>query len=252
METTNLRADFERDGFVVVRNFLPPDELAELTRELHRYIHEVVPGLPSEDAFYVNRGRPETLKQLQHMGKDAYFHDYDRTHSRWAELAETLLGEAAEAQEPEWFNKPTGTDHPTPPHQDNFYFCLVPPSVVTVWLALDRVDEANGGLRYVAGSHLNGVRNHEPTSVVGFSQGIVDYGPEDRARERAVALEPGDAVAHHGNTIHSATPNVTADRQRRAFAMVYRAIRCRRDAGAYDRYLAALKKQHQLMGLAAR
>ena len=30
---------------------------------------------------------------------------------------------------------------PTPPHQDNYYFCLKPPDVVTLWVALDPVDE---------------------------------------------------------------------------------------------------------------
>jgi len=34
---------------------------------------------------------------------------------------------------PEWFNKPPATNHITPPHQDNYYFCLEPPNVVTIW-----------------------------------------------------------------------------------------------------------------------
>ena len=62
----------------------------------------------------------------------------------------------ATCQEPEWFNKPPGTDSPTPPHQDNYYFSLKPPNVLTIWLALDPVDDENGCLRYVAGSHRDG------------------------------------------------------------------------------------------------
>ncbi len=150
-------------------------------------------------------------------------------------MAEALVGEPTTADDPEWFNKPAGTDHPTPPHQDNYYFCLQPPNVATIWLALDRIDESNGCLRDIPGSHRLGVRPHQTTNVLGFSQGISDYSEEDRGREVTVLLEPGDALAHHGNMIHRAEPNRTADRQRRAFAMVWRGLSCRRDEAAYAR-----------------
>ena len=249
MSVSTTKSEFDRDGFAIVRQFLSRDEFEELNRQLDRYINEIVPGLPHEDAFYIDRARPESLKQLQHMGQDAFFQDY-RNHPRWIELAQTLLDEEVETQEPEWFNKPPGTEHPTPPHQDNFYFCLKPPQVVTIWLALDHVDEENGCLRYVTGSHHAGVRPHGPTSVLGFSQGISEYTSEDETNERAIILEPGDAVVHHGNTIHRADPNRSADRNRRAFAMVIRGKSCERDDSAYERYLAALKQQHELIGLA--
>lgn len=248
MDYRQLKSEYDRLGFVVVRQFLPDTEFLELQSQLDRYLREVVPLLPDADAFYQDRSRPETLKQLQHMGCDPYFQQY-RRHPRWQALAEALVGTPVEGQEPEWFNKPPGTEHPTPPHQDNFYFCLRPPDVVTLWLALDPIDEGNGCLRYVAGSHLRGIRPHQPTSVLGFSQGIADYGAEDAAREQAIALRPGDLLAHHGETIHRADPNRSPDRHRRAFALVFRGQNCRRDPEAYARYEQAMREQHRRMGL---
>lgn len=248
MSYDSLKPDYDRDGFVVVRAFLSAGELEELTGELDRYIRDVVPALPATAAFYQDRDRPETLKQLQHMGGDPFFEAY-RRHEKWSRLAAVLVGEPAAAQEPEWFNKPPGTEHPTPPHQDNFYFCLRPPNVATLWLALDEVDDENGCLRYVAGSHRPGVRPHGPTEVLGFSQGVLDFNEDDRRCEQAVHLSPGDLVAHHGDTIHRAEPNRSTNRQRRAFAMVFRGESVRRDDDAYARYEAALKQQHELMGL---
>jgi phytanoyl-CoA hydroxylase len=247
MNFDSYKPSYDEQGFVIVRGFLPPADLAELSAQLDRYIREVVPGLPDSDAFYVDRARPETLKQMQHMGHDPFFRDYTR-HPRWLALARALVGEDVEAQEPEWFNKPPGTSSPTPPHQDNYYFNLTPPHVVTVWLALDPVDAENGCLRYVAGSHRRGIRPHGRSEILGFSQGIVDHGPEDREREVEVHLAPGDAVAHHGETIHRADPNRSA-RQRRAFAMVFRGLSCRRDEEAFARYRQALQAQHQALGL---
>ena len=111
------------------------------------------------------------------------------------------------------------------------------------------MDDANGCLRYVAGSHRRAVRPHGRSEVLGFSQGITDYGAGDRASEVAIHLQPGDAVAHHGNTIHRADPNRSPTRHRRAFAMVFRGTSCRRDEAAFARYQAAVKAQHTALGL---
>jgi phytanoyl-CoA hydroxylase len=245
---SELKAAYDRDGFVVVRGFLAGSDLAELRSELDRYIREVVPGLPDRDAFYVDRDRPETLKQMQHMQGDPFFRAYCE-HPRWRALADLLTGETTHCHGPEWFNKPPGTASPTPPHQDNYYFCLAPPNVVTLWLALDPIDPENGCLRYVRGSHLRPVRDHAASNVLGFSQGITDYGPDDNAAEVLIRLLPGDVVGHHGNLIHRADPNATPDRNRRAFAMVFQGESCRRDEAAFACYMAAVNRQHSSLGL---
>ena len=248
MDFKTYKKDFDRQGFVIVRNFLENEEFRELTDNLDRYIREVIPTLSDVHAFYHDPNRPETLKQMQSLEVDSYFKAY-QDHPRWVALAETLLGEPVKADQAEWFNKPPGIDHPTPPHQDNYYFCLRPASVLTIWLALDAVDEENGCLRYVAGSHLRGVRPHSSNRVLGFSQGIADYGDDDVAREVKILLKPGDAVVHHGNTIHRADPNRSTTRNRRAFAMVIRGESCRRDEEAFERYRDAVRAQHKELGL---
>lgn len=248
MSFDRYQSDYARDGFVIVRQLLAPGDFARLNRELDRYIREVVPTLPDKHAFYDDKSRPETLKQLQHMDVDPFFREY-KGHPTWSALARALVGEDVESMGPEWFNKPPETSKLTPPHQDNYYFCLKPPHVITIWMALDDVDDGNGCLRYVRGSHLEPIRPHSRSSVLGFSQGITDYGPADEAREELIHLAPGDVVAHHGNTIHRADANASATRHRRAFAMVLKGVSCRRDEDAFSRYQAALKQQHEQLGL---
>ena len=125
---------YNQHGFVIVRQLLEKKDFTELQENLNRYIRDIVPTLPDADAFYQDRSRPETLKQLQRMGCDPYFRDYVR-RPRWTALAESLVGETVNADQPEWFNKPPGTKHVPPTHQDNYYFCLAPSNVVTIWLA---------------------------------------------------------------------------------------------------------------------
>lgn len=249
MNPAELKAAYDRDGFVVIRGFLAPPQLAELQENLERYIREVVPRLPDSDAFYEDRSRPETLKQMHRLEQDAFFAEYLQ-RPLWRETAAALLGEPARPPKgAEWFNKPPGTSHATPPHQDNYYFCLTPPQVLTMWLALDSVDEENGCLRYIPGSHRLGVRPHARTQTLGFSQGIADYGDADRAQEVVVCAEPGDVLIHHGHTIHRADANRSATRHRRSFGIVLQGESCARDEAAFERYLQASKAQHAAMGL---
>lgn len=244
-----MQTSFNTDGFVIVRDFLSPEEFQSLMRELDRYIAQVVPSLPAADAFYHDASRPETLKQLVRMEQDAFFASYLR-HPRWVQLAEELLHEPVICTGAEWFNKPPATDHPTPPHQDNYYFCYAPPQVLTMWLALDDIDEENGCLRYVKGSHLKPVRAHGRTKTLGFSQGIFDYSDDDRAQEAIIVARPNDLLIHHGNTIHRADANRSTTRQRRSFALVFRGESAQRDDVAFQRYLASSKAQREELLLA--
>lgn len=242
------KPSYDQQGFVIIRQFMDAADFRELRDNLDRYIREIVPRLTDADAFYHDRGRPESLKQLQHMEGDPFFRDYAK-HPKWTALAQALVGEPVQPGVAEWFNKPPAVNHVTPPHQDNYYFCLAPANVTTIWLALDAVDAENGCLRYVAGSHQCGYRSHARSKILGFSQGITDYSADDFLGEIAVPLQPGDAVAHHGMTIHRADANLSSNRQRRSFAMVFKGVSCRRDESAYARYLASAREQHQEMGL---
>lgn len=243
------KSAFERDGFVQITSFLPPEEFEVLAENVARYVRDVAPTITDNDALYQDQDRPETLKQLQRMGNyDSFFEEYCRDE-RWNTLAETLIGEPAKALQPEWFNKPPNTQHPTPPHQDNYYFKLKPCNVASIWVAVDPIDEDNGCLRYIPGSHLRGVRPHAKTEVIGFSQGIADYGPEDEEAEVALQLNPGDALIHHGWTIHRAEPNTSATRHRQAFAIVFEGESCKPDLEAKKEYNETLNSQREEHGL---
>lgn len=239
---------YDEHGFVIVRQLLGRRDFTELQQNLERYIRDVVPTLPDADAFYQDRSRPETLKQMQRMGWDPYFRDYVH-HTSWKALAEAMLGEPATVDQPEWFNKPPGTRHVTPPHQDNFYFCLKPANVLTIWMALDPVDAENGCLRYVDGSHRRGFRKHARSQILGFSQGINDFTTDDFNREVAAVLQPGDVTVHHGMTIHRADASLSQTRHRRSFAMVFTGASCQRDEEAFARYSESAREQQRDMGL---
>ena len=236
-----LKSKFDLDGYVVIRGFLSPLELAELNRELERYLAERVPKLSRGDVYYENPADPTTLKQMGLINQhDAYFADLTAS-PKWTGLAEGLLADKVVATELQWFNKPPHSGKATPPHQDGYYFMLEPNEALTMWLALDPVDESNGCVRYIHGSRREGLRPHGRSDVLGFSQTITDYGIADRKAEIAIAAEPGDLLVHHSLTIHRADGNFS-ERHRRSLGLVYYLASARRDEerhAAYQRRLNA-------------
>jgi phytanoyl-CoA hydroxylase len=242
-EFTQNLDQFSDDGFINLKGFLSPSEVEELEHHLQQYIHNIVPKLPPTDAFYEVEGKPETLKQLQAMGKhDPFFYSLAE-NSKFSALAEKLLGGKVTIKENmQFFNKPARIGKETPPHQDGYYFCLLPSEAVTLWLPLDKIAEENGCIRYVRGSHKKGIRPHNVSNILGFSQGIADWNEADDQGEVKVLAEPGDLLAHHCDIIHRAGEN-TSPRSRRALAIVFKLASTVEDTTALKRYLDSATQQ---------
>ncbi|MEX0642876.1 MAG: phytanoyl-CoA dioxygenase family protein [Pirellulales bacterium] len=244
IDPVGLLADYDRTGYVALRGFLSSEEVTALHTNVARYISDIVPTLPREQVFYEKMGANETLKQLQRMHNyDEYFHQFF-TKGKFPALAGTLLRDEVVPINLQYFNKPAGVGQPTPPHQDGYYFMLKPCEALTMWLALDDVDEENGCVRYVAGSHRRGIRPHGRTQTLGFSQAITDFPqPSDEADEIAFPAKPGDLLVHHALTIHRAEGNRSSHRSRRALGFIYYAKRAEVDEAAQAEYQARLNQE---------
>ena len=212
---------FYDDGFLKIPSFFNAAELAEIEKNLGRFVRELIPSLAPAEVFYEDKNLSGSLKQIQRMHEhDSFF--FNLFHEKPKRLAEKLLGETVVAKNLQFFNKPPALSQATPPHQDAFYFKLEPCSALTMWMALDVVDEENGCVRYVKGSHKNGLRPHRKTKTLGFSQGISDFGTEvDRSDEVICSAQPGELLVHHAMTIHRAEPNTSNTRSRRALGFIF-------------------------------
>jgi hypothetical protein len=107
-------------------------------------------------------------------------------------------------------------------HQDRGYWPamrhdLDPPSVVTAWLAVDPVTEANGCVRMLPGSHRWGALPHafHEDDLMRHVEGV------DVAGAVPILLPRGGAAFHHSGTVHGSGRNETPHR-RRGLALHYR------------------------------
>lgn len=242
MKLEDLQAPFERDGFVSLPGFFDDEELERVRSELARFRRDVVPTMPVAEVYFEDKHDPTSVKQLQQLGRHDAFFDALGREGKLPRLAEALLGEPGELRNVQFFDKPAGLGRPTPPHQDGAYFPIQPKHAVTMWLALEDVGEEQGCVRYVRGSHRQGLREHTRSSTLGFSQHIADYDADSRTREVAFPCRAGHLLAHHSLTIHRAAGNRSPDSSRQALGFIYYAARCVVDderAAAYQARLAA-------------
>ncbi len=246
---TDHLAAYQRDGFAHFRQFVAGEDFDELVRRLDRFISQVVPGMEREEVFYEDKDDASTLKQVQNLGAhDPWFHSLF-VSGPLRDLAETLLQGPAVPKNLQFFNKPPGIGQPTPAHQDGYYFMLEPCEALTMWLALEAVDEENGCVRYVKGSHRAGMREHGRTKTLGFSQGIVDFPTEaDLAAETPLPAGPGDLLVHDALTVHRADGNRSPNRTRRALGFVYFSERARENRGAQAAYQEKLTEELKTCG----
>ena len=101
-----------------------------------------------------------------------------------------------------------------PWHQDDGYGTLEPTGI-TVWVALCDVDESNGCVWLVPGSHKSGLKPHNPADAENWFQEVAVEDDGVPAR-----LKAGEAVAFSGLTLHRSKLNHT-DNPRFGFFMRY-------------------------------
>lgn len=132
-------------------------------------------------------------------------------------LVTELIGKPALLVTDQIFMKPPRFGSAKPYHQDNAYFqCHPDDEVLTAWIALDDVDEQNGCLRYIDGSHRGPILEHLPVPGEPHNQAPASE-QIDLTRESLACVSKGGVVFHHSRTLHTSHRNESAN-WRRAYA----------------------------------
>ena len=136
-------------------------------------------------------------------------------------LAQLMGGEAVGVQSMYFYKEPGSPGQAA--HQDFYYIRNEPRSMIAAWIAMEeRVDEENGCLRVIPGSHKLGLLPHggvknleEHEHWTHETEGI------DLSREIPVVMEKGDILFFHELLIHSSGKNRSKDRWRRSYVCHY-------------------------------
>lgn len=218
--TDEQRRQYLDDGVTVVSGAFDDVWVERLRRVADRSMDERTPLTREYDTNPGGRFHAATFRWLDDPDLD----DFVRT-SPAARIAGELMGATTVSF---FFDhllvKEPGTQNPTPWHQDLPYWPVLGDQICSLWFALDDVDDGNGAVRYVAGSHRT-----EPWYRAQSFGGSDQYSdesmppapdPDADPGRRVVSFElhPGDVVAHHVMTLHGAPGNAHSDRRRRGLA----------------------------------
>ncbi len=220
---------FARDGWVVLPDFLGEPELQALERDYMRLLRREVPvtgrdycdmtgdyDRPIEDFELLNVMLPRVY--MPSLRGNAY-------ERRAAAVVRQLLGEGFEIDYDQFVAKPPRRDGAVFHwHQDLGYWPITEDTrTATFWLALDDVDDDNGCVRFVDGSHLEPeLRWHVPLHGDRESNHtlVAEVDPTSD-RIRSAAMKRGSVTIHHERTVHGSRGN-RSDRWRRGYVLAFR------------------------------
>jgi hypothetical protein len=211
--------DYRRDGFVLMPDFLSPEELEEWRTATERGVQT---RLARRDELSNAAGEPyyqSVFKQVS--GLIRVDDDMRRL------LLDPQLGDVAAQltgvermrlwNDQALFKPPWG--NPTAWHLDAPYWSFDDRHALTIWVALDAATLENGCLWYLPGTHATA---RFDAFELGSNLGaIFDAYPQWRTVESVPAVLPaGGAVWHTGLVAHGAGANMTP-RGRRAMTCAY-------------------------------
>jgi ectoine hydroxylase-related dioxygenase (phytanoyl-CoA dioxygenase family) len=213
------RKQYEEKGWLVVNDVFNAEEIARIRDLAMQVSHEELKdaaGPYKTDASADGELAPRKIDKPHAKSEefDRIAHD-----ARLMDLVKELMGVQSEPMlySDQIFMKPPRFGSAKPYHQDNAYFRRQPSGhVITAWIALDDVDESNGCLRYIDGSHLGEILPHEEIPGEPHNQAPP---PEliDLNKESLALVRQGGVVFHHSQTLHTSHRN-ESDRWRRAYA----------------------------------
>jgi ectoine hydroxylase-related dioxygenase (phytanoyl-CoA dioxygenase family) len=214
---------FERDGFLIVEEgFIEKDTVERLRDRFEPlFSGEYVTGIRPDEVNWVPGRDPEDrTRQICNGWKADPAIAAQVLAERTGRLAAELMRwDGARLLQDNCIWKPPGTKS-LGMHQDGSYLdYLVPPEMVTCWIALDDTSAEAGTITYAAGSHRwprspeNRGEFHAPED---WLEPVRKASPDgDEPRLVPIEVQAGGASFHHHLTFHGSGPN-TALIHRRA------------------------------------
>lgn len=209
---------YRENGFVQVDNVLSPEEL----EELREYLGEAMnaEGANSLQTDKTGGAYYKVLNQRVNVWRDHGGMAKFSLSPRFGDMAKQLTGaDGIRLFHDHALWKMPNDSKPTPWHQDFPYWPMENSGALSIWIALDDVDENNGCMMFIPKSqklkNLKSVDFLEPHDLFEETKGEADRNTAVICRMKA-----GSCTFHDGLTFHYAHANNT-DRPRRVLAIIY-------------------------------
>ena len=192
---------YRRNGYLLgLPPIYTPEEMQRINAELPSLLALLEPG--------------ETSKDIREWHENSTYLYEMVMNPRILDLAEGIVGPDFYCWASSFFIKEPHTNSTVGWHQDAYYWPMKPHHTVTVWLAFDDVDEENGAMKVIPGSHLHGIMQHkrsvETTSVLTLE---LETGTFSEAEAVQFKLKAGEVSLHDDRIVHSSPANPSPRRR---------------------------------------
>jgi len=236
---------YDKNGYLVCPGMISKERIDQMNR--------IIDGLnlkPSETVF--DESGTGKIKQIQYLNR--YNPIFADLIEEMRPFVEGLIGESdLRVVNMQLFEKHPEISKPTRSHQDNSYIKITPATSLTVWIALDDIDEENGCLYYAPGSHVLPTRRHQryhPHTTFRFRSGVPGLSlclhEHPWELDIPIVVKAGDVNVHNCNLIHRATENRSKDRRRRAIGIIFTPNSCQPDPRLIGYHKEQLKEDIEL------
>ena len=235
MLSTQPRQAFEAQGYLLVRQVLEAEVFDPLRSVAMSAINQYAKSLYDQGqisdlhknlSFYKRLTKISRQSQTgpllhwnwnkQIFGQEVY---QLITHSAILDIVASLLGPEITANGDYWlrFKMPTGDDSVFPWHQDSIYYngnanpdqsvvFSERSQILTVWIPMVDVDEKNGCLQIIPGSHKRGLR---PAQRDGNDRQVPIEDVETWADIKNIKMKVGDVCVFGNLTFHRSLANIS-------------------------------------------
>jgi phytanoyl-CoA hydroxylase len=225
MLNATQRAEWDRDGFVVIPGFADENTCEAMLADVIEAVRCVADGGSIAPSFVMPEARavPNATQPEDHVSKLFRVHREREVFKRFAcdrrllGLIGDLIGGDIDCFLSQFIFKVPGAMG-QPWHQDAHYFPFDRGPQIGVWLAITDTTLENGPLWVLPGSHAEPVHDVITDPRKDANYGYVEIVDHDTGSEIPVLLGRGDLLLFHSHLFHKSTDNVSGGRRA---AMVY-------------------------------
>ena len=215
---------YNRDGYIAVREVYTPAEVRELQEVTDEMTQKSGEFSGHTEVFDVDikAGHSKETPKLRRIKNPHLHHDvYNRAmrNPKLLDILEQLIGPNIRHHHTKLNNKAPGGGAQVEWHTDWGFYPATNDDILEVGVAIDPMTVENGALMVVPGSHKGPAYDHHENGVF---VGAVQMSDVDMESAGQIILNEGDISLHHVRALHGSAPNMSQN-SRRLLLMGYAA-----------------------------
>lgn len=215
---------FNRDGFLLLRNFASNDECEAILEVAQKELEAKAEPIESEGEYTEDSSRKGTVRRLRQVYQRSPVFAAWMENQKIRPILHQVLGETPVitlAHHNSIMTKMPHQSSQTCWHQDIRYWHFEGDNLVSVWLALGDEYSDNGVLEFIPASHTMSFSPDQFDEKIYFLDN--DANQEIIHTKVSYDLKQGDVVLFHAKTLHRANANLT-DKPKISFVYTVRGI----------------------------